>query len=220
MNKNPRTSPTGGTRSFRNKTSLAVSDNALVVSDRKGTQRTFPLHAGPASPAKTVMVVPEPYGAFRDQWAILDGNGEALVIGYVGDWDTVEAEEIDLAAGLAAGIEHRAVPRTELRHDGLFLQDGVWWRYAPRAGSVAFVVALITQAGFLPAALGWPVAVALMAFLVLGMTSGAYGKHRRGKGAAVKDAILAGDEDARRKAFEEALNQPDPTDAPPPEPAN
>jgi len=214
MNKSPSTSPTAGTRSFRNKTSLAVRNNALVVTDRKGTQRTFPLNSGPTSPAKTVMVVPEPYGAFRDQWAILDGNGEALVIGYVGDWDTVEAEEIDLAAGLGAGIEHRAAPRTELRQDGLFLQDGVWWRYAPRAGSVAFLVALITQSGFLPGVLGWPLVAALMAFLVIGMTSGAYGKHRRGKGAAVKDAILRGDEEGRRKAFEEALNQSDDTESP------
>jgi hypothetical protein len=216
MNKSPSTSPTGGTRSFRHKTSLAVRNNTLVVTDRKGTQRTFPLNAGPTSPTKTVLILPEPDGAFRDQWAILDGNAEALVIGYVGDWDTVETEEINLAAGLGAGIENRAAPRTELRHDGLFLQDGVWWRYAPHAGSVAFVVALITQAGFLPAALGWPLVAALMAFLVLGMTSGAYSKHRHGKGDAVEAAILAGDEDARRKAFEEALNQPDPTETEPP----
>lgn len=46
---------------------------------------------------------------------------------------------------------------------------------------VAFVVAGITNAGFLPAVVGWPVAAALMVFLVLGMTSGAYGKHPSGE---------------------------------------
>jgi hypothetical protein len=47
-----------------------------------------------------------------------------------------------------------------------------------------------------------------MAFLVIGMTSGAYGKDRRGKGAAVEDAIISGDEAAYRKARDELRNNP------------
>ena len=72
---------------------------------------------------------------------------------------------------------------------------------------VAFVVAGITNAGFLPAVVGWPVAAALMVFLVLGMTSGAYGKHRAGKSPAADATILAGDDEAFHKAVEDARSQ-------------
>lgn len=34
--------------------------------------------------------------------AILDGKDEALVVGYVGDWDSLELEDIERAAGLKA----------------------------------------------------------------------------------------------------------------------
>jgi hypothetical protein len=211
--------PTGGTRAFRNRTSVAVEGGVLVATDRKRTERRFPLNAGASSPARQVLVLEEPDGAFRTQWAILDGKDEALVVGYVGDWDSLELEDIERAAGLKPGIERRAAPRRELRQDGLVLEDGTWWQWAPKAGMVAFVVAGITNAGFLPAVVGWPVAAALMVFLVLGMTSGAYGKHRAGKSPAADAAILAGDDEAFHKAVEDARNQSQAPDAEPPESA-
>ena len=169
------------------------------------------------------MIMPTIDGAFRDQWAILDGNGEAIALGYVGDWDSDETTEIDRAANLTLGIENRDAPRAELREDGLILEDGTWWRLAPRAGSVALVIAFLTVAGVLPAALGWPVVVALMAFLVIGMTSGAYGKGRRTKSRAIVEAIMSGDEEASRKAMEDLGIDPNPpkaTDPNPPETAS
>jgi hypothetical protein len=212
--------PTVGTRAFRNRTSLAVQDGMLIVRDRKGTERRFPLNAGPSSPSRRVIILPNIDGAFRDQWAILDGNDEAIALGYVGDWDAVERAEIDRPAGLTPGIENRDAPRAEVREDGLILEDGTWWKRAPHAGSVALVIAFATVAGALPAALGWPVVIALMAFLVIGMTSGAYGKARRGKGAAVEDAIISGDEDAYEKAVDDLdRNSPKATDPDSPESA-
>jgi hypothetical protein len=196
---------------------MAVENGDLVVTDRKGTERRFPLNSGPTSPARYMVISPNAPGAFRIQWAIVDGSDEVLVLGYIGDWDSVETEEIERAAGLSIGSEDRDTPKTELRHDGILLEDGTWWKLAPAAGSVAFVVALITGAGALPAALGWPLVVALMAFLVIGMTSGAYGKHRRGKGAAVDDAILTGDKEAFRTALDEARNPSKSADPDPPE---
>jgi hypothetical protein len=201
--------PTVGTRSFRNRTSMEVQDGTLILRNRKGTERRFPLNAGPSSPSKNVMIMPNADGAFRDQWAILDGNGEAIALGYVGDWDSDETTEIDRAANLTLGIENRDTPRTEVREDGLILEDGTWWMQAPRAGSVAFVIAFLTVAGVLPAALGWPVVVALMAFLVIGMTSGAYGRGRRTKTRDMAEAIMSGDEAASRKAMEDLGIDPD-----------
>lgn len=213
--------PTVGTRAFRNRTSMTLQDGTLIVRDRKGTERRFPLNAGPSSPSRDVLIMPNIDGAFRDQWAILDGNGEAIAIGYLGDWDSDERAEIEDAAGLTPSIENRDTPRTEVRKDGLILEDGTWWMLAPRAGSVALVIAFVTQAGVLPAALGWPVVAALMAFLVIGMTSGAYGKGRRTKSTAIVEAILSGDEEASRKALEDLGIDPNPpkgTDPDPPEP--
>jgi hypothetical protein len=198
--------PDSGTRSFRNRTSVAVENGSLIATDRKGTERKFPLNAGTSSPARHVTIMAEPYGAFRTQWAILDGDGEALVLGYLGDWDPLELDEVEKAAGLAPGIENLRAPRAAVRHDGLMLEDGTWWKWAPKAGMVAFLVAGLTTAGVLPAALGWPIAAALMVFLAVGMTSGAYGKQRRGKSGAAHDAILAGDDEAFDRAVEEARN--------------
>lgn len=208
--------PDSRTRAFRNRASVAVEDGALIATNRKGVERRFPLDDGSSSPARHVTVMAESDGAFRTQWVILDGNEEALVLGYLGDWDPAEMDDIEAAAGLKPGIENRPAPRTEVRHDGLILEDGTWWQWAPKAGMVAFVVAGITNAGFLPAVVGWPVAAALMVFLGVGMTSGAYGKHREGKSAAARAAILAGDDEAFDKAVEEARNQ---SQAPEPEPA-
>ena len=206
--------PDSGTRAFRNRTSVRVENRTLIATNRKGVERKFPLDAGPPSPARHVTVMAEPDGAFRTQWAIVDGNEEALVVGYLGDWDSLEMEDIERAAGLKPGIENRATPRTEVRHDGLVLEDGTWWQWAPKAGMVAFVVAGITNAGFLPGLVGWPVAAALMVFLVVGMTSGAYGKQRKGKSAAAHAALLAGDDEGFDKAVEEARNQPPEPDSP------
>jgi hypothetical protein len=200
--------PDSGTRIFRNRTSVAVEDGALIATNRKGVERRFPLDAGASSPARHITVMAEPHGAFRTQWTILDGNEEALLVGFLGDWDPLEMDDIERAAGLKPGIERRPTPRTEVRHDGLILVDGTWWKAAPKAGMIAFVVAGITNAGFLPALVGWPVAAALMVFLVLGMTSGAYGKQREGKSAAADAAILAGDDEAFERAVEEARNPP------------
>lgn len=207
--------PAVGTRTFRNRTSIAVHDGNLIVRDRKGNERRFPLNAGPSSPSRRVIIMPNTDGAFRDQWAILDGKGEAIALGYVGDWDADERAEIDRPAGLTRGVENRDTPRTEVREDGLILEDGTWWMLAPRAGSVALVIAFVTVAGVLPAALGWPVVAALMAFLVIGMTSGAYGKGRRTKSRAAADAILSGDEEASRKALEDLGIDPNPATDPP-----
>ena len=205
--------PTTGTRTFRNRTSMAVQDGTLIVRDRKNAERRFPLNAGPSSPSRRVIIMPNIDGAYRDQWAILDGNGEAIALGYVGDWDADERAQIDGPAGLTLAVENRDTPRTEVRADGLILVDGTWWQLAPKAGSVALVIAFVTVAGVLPAALGWPVVVALMAFLVIGMTSGAYGKARRGKGAAVEDAIISGDEVAYRKARDDLARGSSPPNA-------
>jgi hypothetical protein len=207
--------PDSGTRRFRNRASLRVENRTLIATNRKGVERRFPLDAGPSSPARSVLVSPESDGAFPPQWAILDGNGEAVIVGYVGDWDAWEFEDFEEAAGLKRGIEHRSAPPT-VRQDGLILEDGTWWAWAPKAGMVAFVVAGITNAGFLPAVVGWPVAGALTVFLVVGMTSGAYGKHREVVGAAAAEEAIAagGDEaykkarEAYKKASEEARNQP------------
>jgi hypothetical protein len=211
--------PTGGTRAFRNRTSVGVENRTLTATNRKGVERRFPLDGGPSSPARHVTVVAEPDGAFRTQWAILDGNEEALLVGFLGDWDSLEMDDVERAAGLKPGIENRPAPRTEVRRDGLILEDGTWWQWAPKAGMVAFVLAGITNAGFLPAVVGWPVVAALMVFLVLGMTSGAYGKHRPGKSAAAHAALRAGDDEAFDKALEEAHNSPLVTDPEPPEAA-
>lgn len=208
--------PNTGTRGFRNRTSVQVENHTLIATDRKGVERRFPLDAGPSSPARHMTVMAESRGAFRTQWAILDGNEQALLVGYLGDWDSLEMDDIERAAGLKPGLERRASPRTEVRDDGLVLEDGTWWQWAPKAGMVAFIVAIVTNGGFLPAAVGWPLAAALMVFLVIGMTSGAYGKHREGKSAAAHAALRAGDEEAFERALEEARNPPENPEAEPP----
>ena len=173
---------------------IAARRGATVVTDRKKGVRRFPLNSGPSSPARS-LYVSMPSGP--SQWAIVDGNGEVLVVGWSAYWDTVEQELFERAAGLPIGIDDRSTPLTaeDLRHDGLYLDDGIWWAYAPRAASLALPVGAITQAGWFPAVLGWLIVAALMVFMVVGMTSGAYGKGRRGKGAAALDALMAGDKE-------------------------
>jgi hypothetical protein len=188
--------PDRGTRRFRRACSLAVEDGVLVATDRKGTTRRFPLNQDLTSPAASVMISATPFGAFRDQSTIIDGNGEVLVLTYVGDWDTIEWGELEQAAGLTKDVEYHAEPKTQLRQDGLVLEDGTWWRWAPQAGTLAFVVAMVGGVGGAPGVLAWIVVLGLVVYLVLALTSGAYGKGRRGKGAAEAEALMAGDEAA------------------------
>ena len=49
-------------------------------------------------------------GAFPAQFAVLDGNGDALVVGNGGDWDWVEYQEVLMAAGLTRRGEFRSEP--------------------------------------------------------------------------------------------------------------
>ncbi|MEW6477240.1 MAG: hypothetical protein AB1679_33725 [Actinomycetota bacterium] len=196
--------PTHGTRRFRRACSLTVEDDALVVTDRKGTVRRFPLNQGPTSPAVSVMISATPFEAFRSQRTIVDGSGEILVLCYVGDWDAVEWLEFERAAGLPKDVELSGEPKTRLRQDGLVLEDGTWWRWAPQAGTLAFVAAMITGAGVVPAVLGSIVVLGLVVYIVVALTSGAYGKGRRGKGADAEEAFAAGDDHAWDKLIEEA----------------
>src|SRR4051812_26887749 len=113
--------PTDGTRRFR-RSYMGVEGAAMVVGDRKGVSRRFPLKHGSESPAEFVMVMSEPMGAFRSQAVVLDGKGEALAISHVGDWDGLELEEFIAAAGLSQRAESLTAPMENLRHDGLVLE--------------------------------------------------------------------------------------------------
>lgn len=185
-----KTTPTHGTRAFR-RCSLGVEDGALVVTDRSGTTRSFPLNKGAESPAESLSVYPEPMNAFRTQIVVLDGNGEALVIGNLGDWDWVEFQEVLQRGGLTRRGEFRSEPVQRVRADGLTLEDGTWFKWVPAVGTLTLVFALLTGAGVLPAALGWVIVLALAAYVVAAFASGAFGKGRRGKGADQEEAFMA-----------------------------
>lgn len=182
--------PTHGTRQFR-RSYLGVEGDILVVGDRKGVSREFPLRAGPDSPAELLAVFAEPLNAFRSQLAILDGKGEALVVSHVGAWDSVELEEFIQAAGLTKRAEFLSAPPDNLRHDGLVLEDGTWFKRVPAVGTLTLVFALLTGAGVLPAALGWVIVLALAGFVATAFASGAFSKGRRGKGADQEEAFMA-----------------------------
>lgn len=182
--------PTDGTRQFR-RSYMGVEGDAFVVGDRKGVSRQFPLRQGPESPTELLAVMSEPMGAFRSQVLILDGNGEALAISHVGDWDTVELEDFVVAAGLKKRVELLPAPMKNLRHDGLVLEDVTWFKWVPAAGTLTMIFALLTGSGVLPAALGWVIVLALAGYVAFAFASGAFSKGRRGKGADVEDAYRA-----------------------------
>ena len=182
--------PTNGTRQFR-RSFMGVEGDALVVGDRRGESRRFPLKQGPDSPAELLAVFPEPMDAFRAQITILDGKGESLAISHIGTWDSVELEEFVQAAGLTKRAEFLPAPAENLRHDGLVLEDGTWFKWVPAAGTLTLVFALLTGAGVLPAALGWVIVLALAGYVATAFASGAFGKGRRGKGADQEEAFMA-----------------------------
>lgn len=185
-----RITPTDGTRQFR-RSYMGVEGDDLVISDRKGVSRRFPLKHGPDSPAELLAVFPEPMNAFRSQIAILDGKGEAVCRSHVGAWDSVELEEFIQAADLTKRAEFLAVPPEDLRHDGLVLEDGAWFKWVPAAGSLTLISALLTGAGVLPPALGWVIVLALAGYVGTAFASGAFSKGRRGKGADQEEAFMA-----------------------------
>jgi hypothetical protein len=170
---------------------MGVEGDSMIVGDRKGVSRRFPLKQGPESPAEFVMVMSEPMGAFRSQAVILDGKGEALAISHVGDWDGVEFEEFLNAAGLTQRAESLPAPMASVRHDGLVLEDGTWFKWVPAAGTLTLIASLLTGSGVLPAALGWVIVLALAGYVAFAFASGAFSKGRRGKGADLEDAYLA-----------------------------
>ena len=78
-----------------------------------------------------------------------------------------------------------------LRHDGLVLEDGTWFRWVPAAGSLTLIFSLLTGSGILPAALGWVIVLALAGYVAFAFASGAFSKGRRGKGADQEEAYMA-----------------------------
>jgi hypothetical protein len=208
-----RTTPTVGTRRFR-RCSLGVEDGALVVTDRHRTTRKFPLNEGKRSPTESLSVLPEPMGAFRAQFAVLDGNGNALVVGNGGEWDWVEYQEVLIAAGLTRRGEFRSEPVRHVREDGLILEDGTWFRFVPAAGTLTLIFSLLTGSGVLPAALGWVIVLALAGYVATAFASGAFGKGRRGKGADQEEAFMATGDSS---VFDDDVAAPpsDPDTAPP-----
>ena len=195
---------------------MGVEGDVMVVGDRKGVSRRFPLKQGPESPTEFLAVMAEPMGAFRSQALILDGKGEALAISHVGDWDSVELDEFIASAGLAERVELLPAPMENLRHDGLVLEDGTWFKWVPAAGTLTLIFSLLTGSGILPAALGWVIVLGLAGYVAAAFASGAFGKGRRGKGADQEEAFLAtGDLSVR----DDDLAQPSNLKAEPPEPA-
>jgi len=170
---------------------MGVEGDALVVGDRKGVSRRFPLHQGSESPAEFVMVMSEPMGAFRSQAVILDGKGEALAISHVGDWDSLELQEFLDAAGLTQRAESPPAPMENLRDDGLVLEDGTWFKSVPAAGTLTLIFSLLTGSGVLPTVVGWVIVLALAGYVAAAFASGAFSKGRRGKGADQEDAYMA-----------------------------
>jgi hypothetical protein len=129
--------------------------------------------------------------AFRAQIVIQDGNGEALAITPLGDWDTIELTEFLKEAGLPERGENLAAPKQNLRHDGLVLEDGTWFKWVPAAGTLTLVATLLTGSGVLPGAIGWVIVLALAGYVAFAFVSGAFSKGRRGKGADQEEAFLA-----------------------------
>jgi hypothetical protein len=170
---------------------MGVEDGAFVVGDRKGVSRRFPLNQGSDSPAELLAVFPDPMGAFRSQTLILDGKGQALAVSHVGDWDSVELEEFIQVAGVTKRAEFLGAPVQNLRHDGLVLEDGTWFKWVPAAGTLTLVFALLTGGGVLPAALGWVIVLALAGYVATAFASGAFSGGRRGKGADEEEEFMA-----------------------------
>jgi hypothetical protein len=176
--------------------------------------RRFPLKQGPESPTDFLAVMfKEGSPPFRSQAIVLDGNGEALAVSHVGDWDSLELEEFIAAAGLNQRVELLPAPMNNLREDGLILEDGTWFQRVPAAGTLTLIVSLLTGSGVIPAALGWVIVLALAGYVLAAFTSGAFSKGRRGKGAAQEEAYIATGDSS---VFDQPPSNPN---AEPPEPA-
>jgi hypothetical protein len=170
-------SPVQGTRRFRRNARLALEDGALVATDRRRRHHRFPLDGSPESPARfDETFSSKEHG--RGQFVYLDGRGQALVIGFAGDWDGDEQIALNEAAGIPEKLTDPPLP--PLRSDGCRLED-VKWAQPENIAAVApvgMVVAFATNADFLPGWLGWPVVVMILVYAVAALSTGVTARPR------------------------------------------
>jgi hypothetical protein len=163
--------PDRGTRWFRRKTSVVVTDGVLIATGRWGRTASFPMDGSPRAPTRYRSVVKWPKD---DSFVFMDANGEALIIlKEPTRWPSEGSYQFAEQAGLEFEMVQETPP---LRHDGIRLRDSRWVEmdFISSALTLSIVLSSLAKFGLLDLFPWLLVILALGLFAAVGLFSGRY----------------------------------------------
>jgi hypothetical protein len=185
-------------RGFRRNCRLALREGKLVVTDRRQRVFRFALDGSPRAPEAYEV------NTLGPEWLVVDGNGQALVVGFSEAWDVIEIRDFFETAGVE--VRWRADPLPPLREDGVRLEPSPWPYWVAAMPPIGLAGVVLARLDILP-----PVPVLLFAALTLAAGAvmwarGFFAPARRGPGVVAGEKLIAKlqAEAEAKKAKEEA----------------